>query len=265
MNRLILIFISSMLMNSLLAQNNDRWSSGSAKQFIGEVVTLVCFISTPDNDWTDEEKSKAIAGIDEGNMWLMKQSEEYNVDLKISNYIINPEDDIKFDTIESGSGSGKERVDWIYQIVQKLGYRNSKQATKKFKKKYGDNVHMIVMAKMHGRPYAIRYARGLNKKKYFLEGLIIYNEYYPGVPIPIPAIYAHELLHIYGAWDLYKTYAQTGDRQAKATELYPNDIMLRVDHTLMNLNIDKLTAWLIGWNKQEEELFEWFRPSDYSK
>jgi len=83
--------------------------------------------------------------------------------------------------------------------------------------------------------------------------------------MPVTSIIAHEILHIYGAWDLYTTYAQTREKQTKATELYPDDIMLRVGYDMEILKVDRLTAWLLGWNTQEEEIFEWFRPGDYSK
>lgn len=119
------------------------------------------------------------------------------------------------------------------------------------------------MANGVGRPYSMRYAKGLNKKKYFMEGTIVYNRYANGAPIPVPAVIAHEILHLYGAWDLYATYAQTKDRQYKANELYPRDIMLRVDHNINSLSIGSLTAWLIGWNKKQEDIYEWFRPSDF--
>ena len=105
----------------------------------------------------------------------------------------------------------------------------------------------------------------MKKKKYFFESLILYQEYNNGAPIPIDAVFSHEILHLYGAWDLYKTYSQTYDRQQLASELYPDDIMLRVDHNLNSLKVEQLTAYLIGWSKTKPENFEWFRPGDFAK
>lgn len=262
----LIILIIQFLCIPVKAQNNDRWVAGSGKQLNGKVVSLICFISTPENPWLISEKEIALAKIDEGEQWLIKQANTYNADLRINHISLNNGKDIKFDVIEPGKASGKERVDWVYRTMEKLGYSNSKQAYRKLKKKHrADNIHVMLLAKGKGRSYSMRFAKGLNKKKYMLEGVIIYNEYLNGAQTPLHAIYAHELLHIYGAWDLYKTYAQSLERQQKATELFPNDIMLRVDHNINPLEINDLTAWLIGWNQSEEEVFEWFRPSDYSK
>ncbi len=154
----------------------------------------------------------------------------------------------------------------VYRVMQKRGYSNSKQAARKLKRKYDtDNLQVLIFTKGNGRPYALRYANGMNKKKYFLEGVLIYNNYLNAGPVPIQSVAAHEMLHIYGAWDLYNTYSQSKDRQEKARNKWPNDIMLRVDHDITLLEINELTAWLIGWSRYYNEEFEWFRPSDYKK
>ena len=256
---IILLIILGVIANG---QNNDRWTAGSSKQLTGNVVNLVCFISTTENPWDERNKVIILKEIESSNDWITDQSKYYNISLNISNEVIDKE--VVFDKIQAGTGSGNERVDWIYQTMIKLGYRNSKQAYRKLLKKYSaDNIQVIVIANENGRPYSMRYAKGMNRKKYFMEGLILYKNYDNGAKLPIEAVTSHELLHLYGAWDLYKTYAQSKDRERKAYELYPNDIMVRVDHSTQNLNIDKLTAWLIGWNTIEPRDFEWFRPKDF--
>jgi hypothetical protein len=251
---------------STIGQNKDRWNAGSAKQLTGNITSLVCFISTKDNIWLAQEKEKILSEITETERWFQNQAGKYNIDIIFNHDFLDSSTDIIFDTIEPGLASGEERVDWVYRIIQKSRYTNLKRATKKFKAKYNsDNLHVLIFAKGRGRSYSMRYAKGMNKKKYYLEGTLIYNEYLNGSPAPMQSIIAHELLHIYGAWDLYSTYAQTPDRQLKAQELYPNDIMLRVDHNITSLKINELTAWLIGWNNKFDSSFEWFRPSDYKK
>ncbi len=119
---------------SSFSQNIDRWTAGSARQLNGEVASLICFISTPNDNWSESEKDSVLRYIKKSDRWLIDQALSYNVKLNISNYILNNGTDIKFDSIEQGTGSGKERVDWIYNTLQKLGYKNSKKAAKKLKK-----------------------------------------------------------------------------------------------------------------------------------
>ena len=207
----------------LKSQNNDRWKAGSANTLSEEVVTLVCFISTPNNNWSDKEKDNRISDLIESHNWLIGQANNYNVELNLNYYILNNGNDVIFDQIEPGLASGKERVDWVYRTMIKLGYRNSKAAYKSLRKKYqAKNIQVLLYAKGKGRPYSMRYAKGISKKKYFLEGLIVFDRYNNYANMPTAAVTAHEILHLYGAWDLYRTYAQTNDRQQKAAELYPN-------------------------------------------
>jgi hypothetical protein len=76
----------------------------------------------------------------------------------------------------------------------------------------------------------------------------------------IHSMIAHEVLHLYGAWDLYNSYVQTHDVASKAQQLFPNDIMLRTSYNLAELQVDALTAWRIGWSDKKESWYEWFRP-----
>jgi len=249
-----------------MGQNNDRWNAGSAKQLAGEVVTLIAFISTPDNSWNDKDKEAIIEELVEGETWLSEQAHNWGVDLRFKQYLLNNGNDIVFNKIEKLTAKDKRRGSWVYRTLKKLGYRNSKQAYAELKEKYKcDNFQVIVLANKKGHPYAMRYAKGKSKRKKLVEGLIIFPEFENGVQMTVAATHAHELLHLYGAWDLYEHFAQTLDRHQKAQELYPDDIMLKVDYSITNLNVNKLTAWLVGWNQEEEEIFEWFRPSNYSK
>lgn len=247
------------------SQPKDDWQAGSAYQLCGKTSTLYCFIETADNPWTEAEKEASLSALQQAQNWLMHQAGKWHVSLTFQNHALTSEA-IVVPTIAEGTGSGKERVDWVHQLVNDLGYSNTKSAYRKLRRKYGNkNLQLIIFARANGTSYAMRFANGMRKKKFFLEGILLYQQYSGGSAMPTAAVLAHELLHLYGAWDLYTTYAQTADRHAKAIEHYPNDIMLRVDFRLENLQVDQLTAWLIGWNKNEEASFEWFRPADFQR
>lgn len=260
----LLILILLLQSSFSFSQNNDRWVAGSSYQLRGKVVNYIIFVSTPGNSWSESAKSEYLSKIFSANIWLKQQAEFYNVALEIQN--ITEYRELILDSIERGKGSGNERVDWAGLILSNYGIRNISKEARKLKKRFeADNIQLIIIARGNGRPYSIRFANGMKKRKYYFESLILYENYNNGAPIPVSSVYAHEVLHLYGAWDLYKTYAQTSDRHYMASEIYPNDIMHRVDHDLNTLEIDKLTAYLIGWNKEEPEMFEWFRPNDFRK
>ncbi len=76
------------------------------------------------------------------------------------------------------------------------------------------------------------------------------------------ATFAHELLHLYGAEELY-TPAQ---RDALSSDLYPYDIMFLETRNLNKLKIDGFTAYTLGWNKTMPSICnnrEWYSDSYY--
>lgn len=263
---LILNLVFFVLVNYLSAQPNDNWKAGSAFQLSGLSHTVYCFIETDESQWTEAEKTASLLALEEAQNWLVQQAAKWEVSLSFQNHALQQENIIEVPVIEKGIGSGKERVDWVLQVLHEVGYRNAKHAYKQLSRQHAaKNLQLVIFARADGVSYAMRFARGMRKKKYFTEGVLLYQRYDNGAPMPLPAVAAHEILHLYGAWDLYTTYAQTADRHAKANERYPDDIMLRVDHDIQRLQVDRLTAWLLGWNKKEEADFEWFRPSDFKR
>ena len=72
-------------------------------------------------------------------------------------------------------------------------------------------------------------------------------------------IISHEILHQFGAWDLYQGKSQTLKSAKKAIELFPNSIMINTKRKKAQLKIDGLTAWRVGWKKKKWE-YDQFNP-----
>jgi hypothetical protein len=64
-----------------------------------------------------------------------------------------------------------------------------------------------------------------------------------------PSIIAQNILTLFGASDLYKTFYRKNDKSIKlASEFFPNDIMQDAYGKSVNgFEIDELTSYLIGW------------------
>lgn len=261
---LVLIFFSGIF--QLYAQPNDRWHGGSATDLKGEVLSLYVFLEATTNPWTAEEKQAKLNELSIAQQWLISQANTWGVPLNFTTKPLSKAVSLQFENIPKATGSGTERTDWAMEILKKSGFRNARQAYRKISRQTGfDNIQLIIFAKAGGISYAMRYAKNFKKQKFFMESVMLYERYDNDAPMPVSAIIAHEILHLYSAWDLYTTYAQTADRHQKAQELFPDDIMLRVGYELNHLKVDDLTAWLVGWNKTEQPIFEWFRPEDFKQ
>ncbi|MBU1579717.1 MAG: hypothetical protein KJ578_07555 [Bacteroidetes bacterium] len=264
----LLIFIGCIayLMQSLDAQPLDRWRAGSSKDLNGEVLSVYCFIETEDNAWSEAEKLRMTVALNRAQQWITAQANKWDYAVCFKTLPLTVDNTFVINQIPAGNAVGNEKVSWALEVLHRAGYRHAKQAFRKIRRAAGTkNMHLIIFAKSDGNSYAMRYTKAYSKKKYFLEALLLYQDYSNGAEMPLAAVIAHEILHLYGGWDLYTTYAQTADRHFKAATLYPNDIMLRVGNDLETLEVDVLTAWLLGWNTREEEIFEWFRPADFSR
>jgi len=264
--KLLVVLLFFLGFFQLHAQPNDRWHTGSAKDLRGNVLTLYVFLETTTNPWTAEEKQAKLNELSIAQQWLISQANTWGVPLNFTSKPLGKAASLQFENIPKATGSGTERTDWALEILKKSGYRNARQAYRKISRQSGfDNIQLLFFAKAGGISYAMRFASNFRKRKFFMESVMLFQRYDNDAQMPVAAIIAHEILHLYGAWDLYTTYAQTADRHQKAQELFPDDIMLRVGYELNHLKVDDLTAWLVGWNKTEQPIFEWFRPVDFKR
>ena len=76
-----------------------------------------------------------------------------------------------------------------------------------------------------------------------------------------PAVYAHEIMHLFGAHDLYEEAEFTSEVTSYVKQTYPMEIMYRVtdeqgnsyDEKIIN-TISPITAYHLGWIDELEEL-----------
>ncbi|MEW6469851.1 MAG: hypothetical protein AB1458_13065 [Bacteroidota bacterium] len=239
---------------------NEKWHAGSAGKPEGKVYTLCCFISGPEQDWSAEGKDSMIALLEEAQDWLSGQAKRYDRSLTFITGFIGKDKDIEVGAIESGTASGQESVDWVARVLKNAGYPSGLAVYDSITGLIeSGTMQVLIFAKQSGISYSFPFSNAMDKELYFLEGTLLYEKYSNGYSLASSSI-AHEMLHLFGAWDLYHTYAQPKDREDSARKIFPDDIMLRTSYNISELNIGKLTAWTIGWNSQSEEFYEWFRP-----
>ena len=82
---------------------------------------------------------------------------------------------------------------------------------------------------------------------------------YAIVSFKSPAVIAHEFLHLFGAWDLYKSpflkKRKSYIKKEQAEKLFPNEIMAFSYRNIDSLVISPLTKYLIGWDNELDEKY----------
>lgn len=115
----------------------------------------------------------------------------------------------------------------------------------------------ILHVKKPGRSYALPSVAyrddGVERVVMFLRSLEI--KYYgaeekqepSGIQVPErPAAFVHELLHVFGAQDMYTPKA----RLHVAAKRYPDEVMLHSHRSLDSLSISGYTAYHVGWSDE---------------
>ena len=237
---------------------------GSAKVLRGDTYILSCYISDSRNTWSSDEKRRINNKYHEALDWLKNQARKYNVGVNFEGGLFGFDADIKLNDIVYWSGSGLEnpfdsRI--VSRVLKQIGYRDGLSFYDWAKQnKKVDNSLVLIFIKGRGTSYALQYPKGGNKDLFFTEGVALYERYY-GVDMELTsASIAHEILHLFGAWDLFRTYEQAQDREDKARQMFSNSIMLRVSNIINELYVDEVTAWLVGWKSDPEPWYEWFNP-----
>lgn len=230
-------------------------NAGSAKMLKGKTYSLLFFLSDEQSEWSYIEKQIILQQITDAEIWLIEQARAYNHTLQFEHGFFGWEKDILFEGMPEGNRSGKEDVFLTNRIIQTVGYTTQDQLVKQIP---ADNIQLLFLFKRDGVSYAFPYSPDVDDQ-FYLEGMSIYHRFDETTP-QCRACIAHEMLHLFGAWDLYQSFQTTKAQEDQAKKMYPNSIMLRTSYNIGELNIDPVTAWRIGWTNAPPAGGEFFRP-----
>ena len=230
-------------------------NAGSAKVLQGKTYSLLFFLSDKDSEWSYLEKQRIVQKITDAEAWLTEQAKKYNHEIYFEHGFFGWEQDIDFGEMPQGNRSGKEDVFLTNKVIQKVGYESQAQLINQIN---ADNIQLLFLFKRDGVSYAFPYSPNVSDD-FYLEGMSIYHRFNKDTPQCTSCI-AHEMLHLFGAWDFYKSFQTTKEQEKRAQKQYPNSIMLRTSYNIKELMIDPVTAWRIGWIENTPTGAEFFRP-----
>ena len=225
---------------------------GSVKLLTQPTVLVSVFLNAPDCDpWTESERSDALARVDTALDWLAGQGSSYGVKTMLRHadggyYMLQ-------NTVSGGEQS--EESDALLGELDALSKRIDTDA---LRAEYGtSNIGVLYFLPVGGTSFAmVHYADSGEQYYYEYACLYRYDAYSADAEPENPATYAHEILHLFGAPDLYEgsTDAFVDDALLAYIEhSCPNDIMhstYDADGTsrLQDISqvISPLTAYCVG-------------------
>ena len=232
-----------------LGNPRSSYKLGSARSLEGKNLIYSLFVDTPDAEWTDRDKKKALKKLEIAKEYIETEAKSYHkkVDLVVDfeenedltgsariNFSLKDGEDYEEALDEEIAGWLEDQID--YQAL-----------TKEYKAK---GIATIVFVNHKGSTYAICYD-GVDNPQ---ESLVMFAG-------EVPAVYAHEILHLFGAHDLYEDAEYTEEVCEYVKKAYPDEIMYTVKDEKGRLNsseiqneLSPVTAYHLGWVNYIEEI-----------
>lgn len=232
-----------------LGNPRSSYKLGSARSLEGKNLIYSLFVDTPDAEWTDRDKKKALKNLKIAKEYIEAEAKGYHkkVDLVVDfeeNEDLTGNARIHFslkDGEDYEEALDEEIAGWLEEQI------DYEALTKEYKAK---GIATIVFVNHKGSAYAICYD-GVDNPQ---ESLVMFAG-------EVPAVYAHEILHLFGAHDLYEDAEYTEEVCEYVKKAYPDEIMYTVKDEKGRLNsseiqnqLSPVTAYHLGWVNYIEEI-----------
>jgi len=216
---------------------------GSARMLQGNVRILHLFLDTPRRTWRQRSRLAALRQVDRACRWMIRSAKAYHVSLEFEHQIVNG-DAVSYSgeipTAENGYKEMAAFEDFLSAVCSMERVRDDQ-----FNGEESERCLIVHLAEDIGcQAYAVPRHRGQAKGPLSIEYTVV-------GAWRSASIYAHELLHLFGAYDLqFSSYSDSPSSrqwdQVRRTMLR-RSIMFDVNGPLRQFAIDDQTAQCIGW------------------
>jgi len=252
---------------------------GSAKLLEGKSILVSIFLTLDSGGWDSQGESWATENLGIATEFILKEAKRYGKEVELI-YNTNPGSNLcyamkydseLYDAVNSGADNDKlHLVEPTFQSI--YDFIESDVPYLELADIYGtSSIAYVVFVNTKGRSYACPYEVELLKYKVdsYHEATVVFNKGQQTQAAGSPATLAHELLHLFGAKDLYESSSFRNVRQelVEYAELnFPDEIMVRTSMPLqfdekgdpyydkIPQKISRITAYCLGWLDDIPEL-----------
>lgn len=236
---------------------------GSAKVLSGKVHVLSVFVGPYTDPWNPADIARQKQKLVEAERWLKAQAARYGKVVEFVNSTYGSNGSFMDNELPRQGDSNDFQYLYPSKVLLKMGFKNKSTYVEWVRSKFGcQQCLVVVFSNTMGRSYASPCTKELyayDPHQFNLECCFLYK-CFPNSNIETNAAsIAHEILHLFGAWDLYEDMPGHA-RAAKTAVMFPNSIMLNVSDNIWELQIDEINAWLVGLKETGKEWYRWFEP-----
>ncbi len=228
------------------------YNIGSCKKLVGDVYTLVIFLDDDESKWTASARNAFYKNrFTPSATYIQNQAKLRDVDLSFNfgKYSVTSDQNAqpRYDGIVSSSAENAiDNLDILNKAALSIGFTN-KDVMHAYLKNYTgtDQIAYLLVLNKPGRAYAVVDTTYNDIDS--IEFVVAFSSNEKG-EAAVGSSVVHELLHLFGAADLYGHSKKYPDREKLCSKLYPNDIMRKSATDPSTLSIGRLTECLIGWS-----------------
>ena len=242
---------------------------GSCKELTGEIYTLVIFLDDSEGSWTDDARDNFYSKRYFPSInYLNSEAEKRNIELNIQNGKYETTSNrvspiIYGGKVANSAANASLSLDLLNYAARKIGFTDAAYMDTILKNNLNvPQIAYVIALNKPGRAYAVM--DNIYDDIDAIEFMVAFSKDEQGND-NIGSSVLHELLHLFGATDLYDNGGGYTKRYELCKELYPNDIMMRSSTDINKLEIGYLTEALIGWSEffpSECDCAEWWEKSE---
>ena len=223
---------------------------GSAKMLTGRCVLVTVFISDSESSFNNRQEKEVMDKLAQAVDYITNKAALFGRDLEL----IYDNSDLIYKTYSNKKiPTAMDDFNWTLDILKKI---NSDRVIKEIEEKYNtNNVGFIFNVNKSGNAYALSTNESI-MKEYYNEKCVVYSGSEENSSNAY--IYAHEILHLFGALDLYYPDDETEDRKKLAESYFPKEIMLEYHYDVNSALVSDVTAYLVGWKDKLKKQYEFF-------
>lgn len=251
---LILVAASAFLasgepgMQAVADRPRSSYGLGSAEYLEGRNLLYSLFVDTPRSTWSNEEKETTLRNLNRAALYIEETAQEYGQETELicdwqENENLTGRASVDFEIADDKDfldQMDKEIGIWVESLVNYEGLKEEYDA---------EGIALLIFVNNPGTSYAIVYDGTDNPK----ESVVFFAK-------EPPAVYAHEILHLFGAHDLYQDAEYSKEITDYIQEIYPTEIMRTVtgrggeifEEAIVN-TVSPVTAYHLGWIDEIEE------------
>lgn len=242
----------------------EKMPTGSAKYLDGDSVLVSIFLEDRDSLWTGEDRELVRHNLNVANEFLVEEGEKYGKEVNlIYDFEKYPELEYHFTYRKEYCGfnwqdDGSENDKMVEELVDSVyDFIHDEIPIQEIMEKHQVNSIGFLVYVDHEEGAACTYVYSAGTHKYnYTETCFLNLRWQNDGRNVLGSTFAHEILHLFGARDLYVTGEDdniTSDAVSYAYETRPKDIMLggyrkAVDwENRVSADVTDITAYYLGW------------------